>query len=138
MFDSCIARQHIMRQINTHKVNGLNEALEINVIDEPGAGGACHHYHIDGPMRKVGTEQAPDFRVNIRFQNGPIQEAGVNGISQEAQLAVVIDRLQSFQAGPYACMSNGLALAHCVAALSRLQERTRERMARGVEGTGQK
>ena len=134
-----------MRRINTHKVNGLNEALEINVIDEPGAGGACHRYDITG----FDTDKNPSnvgehgyrtscSRIAIIFQNGPIQEVGVNGISQEALLAVVIDRLQSFQAGPYACRENALALTKCEEAMMWLQKRTRDRMARGVEGTSQK
>lgn len=28
-----------MREINSHKVNEVNEALKISVLDEPGAGG---------------------------------------------------------------------------------------------------
>jgi hypothetical protein len=124
-----------MRKLTDHKLNGLNESLEINVLDEPGHGGACHRYHIDGPIQKVGQIQAPAFRTDIRFQNGPVLEAGVNGISQEALLAVVIDRLRSFQAGPYACRENALALTKCEEALMWLQKRTQDRLRRGVEGT---
>ena len=124
-----------MRKLTGHKVNECNEAIEINVMDEPGSGGACHHYHIDGPMRKVGGEQAPSFRVDIRFQNGPIKEVGVNGITQEALLEICVDRLRSFQAGPYACRDNAVALTYIETAQMWLQKRTRERLARGVEGT---
>jgi len=70
-----------MRAITDHKLNGLNDALEINVLDDPGQGGACHEYEID----QVGG--APDSgggKTRISFQNGPIKEAGVNGISGEA------------------------------------------------------
>lgn len=31
-----------MRKLTSHKVNGLNEALEVSVLDEPGQGNACH------------------------------------------------------------------------------------------------
>lgn len=124
-----------MRKVTDHKVNGLNEAIEINVIDEPGAGGANHRYNIDGPDSLY---SATSFRVEIMFQKGPIQEAGVNGISQEALLAVVIDRLRSFQAGQYSCRENAIALTKCEEALMWLQKRTRDRMARGVEGTSAK
>jgi hypothetical protein len=41
-----------MRELNGHKVNGLNEALRISVLDEPGSGGACHHYKIEPTDRK--------------------------------------------------------------------------------------
>ena len=35
-----------MRTVTDHKLNGLNDALEITVLDEPGQGGACHAYAI--------------------------------------------------------------------------------------------
>ena len=68
---------------------------------------------------------------------GPIKEAGVNGLTGEALLAILIDRLRSFQAGPYACQQNATALWHLREALDMLQVRTRARIARGVEGTHQ-
>lgn len=124
-----------MRIITDHKLNGLNDALEIVVLDEPGQGGACHEYAID--LLDNG-EKVSHFRCPIHFQNGPIQEAGVNGISGEALLAVVIDRLRSFQVGEYKCRENAIALTHLEDALMWLQKRIRERLARGVEGTNKK
>ena len=55
-----------------------------------------------------------------------------------ALLAILIDRLESFQKGPYASTYNGIALQHLRAAQESLLNRTRDRMARGVEGTHQK
>lgn len=69
------------------------------------------------------------------FQNGPIMEAGFNGVTHEVLLAIVIDRLRSFQAGPYSCKENSVALTHIETGLLWLQSRTLERMRRGVEGT---
>lgn len=117
------------RQLTSHRVNGLNEVLRIEVLDEPGQGNACHQYAItfDGPM-------APITQC-IDFQNGPIQEAGVNGISNEALLAIVEDRLLGFQSGPYSCRENAVALTKIQEAMMWLQKRTRDRVARGVEGT---
>lgn len=71
----------------------------------------------------------------IPFQNGPINEVGVNGHTQEAYLAILIHRLECFQAGPYKGKFNEHALTHLEEARMWLLERTRERMARGVEGT---
>lgn len=135
-----------MRKLTDHKLNGLNESLEIAVVDEPGAGGACHSYRISGfDTGKNASAGAPDGYVTsftmlpVLFQNGPIQEVGgVNGVSQEALLAILIDRLRSFQAGPYSCRDNAVALTHLEEALMWLQKRTRDRMARGVEGTSTK
>lgn len=124
-----------MRELTSHKVNGLNEALQIKVLDEPGQGGACHHYLIE--VTDAAVSNTAVF-CDIEFQNGPIAEAGVNGISQEALLAVVEDRLKCFQAGPYATFDNADALRHVQAAMEFLHRRTKDRMARGVEGTHQK
>lgn len=130
-----------MRTITNHAVNPANEQLKIEVIDEPGSGGANHKYVISG-MDQTNNHSYPLIHpyayyasTCILFQNGPIPEKGVNGITHEALLAIVEDRLASFQAGPYACEENGRALWHVRAALAALKERTMKRMARGVEGT---
>jgi len=118
-----------LRALTDHKVNGLNEALNIAVLDAPGAGGACHEYAIGWAAGHTTEIQT------IKFQNGPIKEAGVNGISQEALLAILIDRLKSFQAGEFSTKENSVALTHLETALLWLHKRTRDRIARGVEGT---
>lgn len=121
-----------MRTINGHKVNPANDLLEIKVTDEPGAGGANHAYEISG-FNGSGIPSGSGY-VTINFQKGPINENGVNGVTQEALLAIVIDRLRAFQAGPFACRENALALTKIEEAQHWLLHRTRERMARGVEG----
>jgi hypothetical protein len=124
-----------MRELTSHKVNVLNEALCIDVLDEPGSGGACHNYVIYVPNDACNRDLNASVVCNIGFQNGPIAEAGINGISQEALLAVVEDRLIGFQSGQYATADNAEALQHVQAAMECLHRRTRERVARGVEGT---
>jgi hypothetical protein len=116
-----------MRTIDTHKVNPANDKIAINVMDEPGSGGAPHHYALD----VNGTENG----VDLRFQNGPIGEVGVNGVTHEALLAVIVDRLEHFQKGPFACRENAIALTKIQEAQHWLLHRTRARMDRGVEGT---
>lgn len=129
-----------MRTITDHKLNGLNDALVINVLDEPGSGNASHEYEVRFTYPLTGTlgTQPPDNVTKISFQNGPIQEVGVNGISGEALIAIQIDRLRSFQSGAYACRENAIALTKLEEALMWLQKRTRDRLARGVEGTSVK
>jgi hypothetical protein len=125
------------RFITSHKEHPgdteLNQNLNIAVLDGPGPGNACHEYEISA----VGdNSQFPPVR--IRFQRGPIKEIGlVNGLSQEVLTAILIDRLEGFQSGPYACDDNSEALKAYRVALAALQRRTRERQARGVEGTNQ-
>jgi hypothetical protein len=131
-----------VRRLTGHRVNPVNDRLEITVTDEPGAGGACHRYRIDGadltknPSR-IPAEDAASKTI-ILFQNGPINENGINGITQEVLLEIVADRLRSFQAGKFACRENAVALTHIETAQLWLQKRTLERMQRGVEGTNQK
>ena len=116
-----------MRKLTDHVANPVNDRIEISVMDEPGAGGAHHYYAVDVDGGENG--------LDVHFQNGPIAEVGVNGVSQEVLLAIVIDRLRCFQAGPYACPENADALMHSVEALKTLKSRTLARMKRGVEGT---
>jgi hypothetical protein len=125
-----------VRELTSHKVNVLNEALKVRVMDEPGSGGACHQYLISTPNKPLRSElSSPAVNCEIEFQNGPIGEFGVNGISQEALLAILEDRLVGFQSGPYATADNAEALEHIRAAMECLHRRTKARVARGVEGT---
>jgi hypothetical protein len=127
-----------MRTITDHIINPANDRLTIVVTDQPGAGGANHRYTIgrfNALRNKSRFEGDPEGTCVVLFQNGPIDEAVLNGVTQEALLAIVIDRLRSFQAGPYSCRENALALTHLEDALHWLHHRTRARMARGVEGT---
>lgn len=179
------------RELTSHRVNGLNEALRVFVLDAPGHGGACHEYVILSPMddhdeacevhrpraerewehftlenKNIGGGESAgvslkisddgkvaqvvrydtstiDVEVSceffdvtsISFQNGPIKENGVNGISQETLIAVLIDRLEGFQSGDFKCHDNQVALDSLQNARLWLHKRTMDRVARGVEGT---
>jgi hypothetical protein len=135
-----------MRTLTDHIVSGDQAVqLKIEVTDEPGQGGANHRYEMTGmdattnPSRSQTEPESVSFLPQvILFQNGPIKEFGVNGITQEALLAIVIDRLRLFQAGQFSCRENAIALTHCEEALMWLQRRTVARIQRGVEGTNQK
>jgi hypothetical protein len=133
-----------MRELTGHKVNPANDTLKIEVLDAVGSGGAHHYYSITGfdyarnqsvpDKRQYGDFKDEDTAV-ILFQNGPIAEAGVNGLTHEALLAILIDRLECFQNGPYSSDDNREALEGLHTAQAALQRRTKARMARGVEGT---
>lgn len=131
-----------MRTLTDHIVEGdsANHQLTITVTDEPGQGGANHRYEISGfdTSSNDSNEDEPYVTCGILFQNGPIKEFGVNGLTQEALAAIIIDRLRSFQAGPFAGDYNARALECFDQGLNWLQQRTRDRIARGVEGTHQK
>lgn len=121
-----------MREIVTHKVLGDTGGvpLRIVVVDDPAPQGASHHYQILGKDGEV--------LGDVKFQNGPIGEVGVNGVTHEALLAIVADRLEGYQSGPYACRENALSLTSVQQAMHWLFSRTIARLRRGVEGTMQK
>lgn len=121
------------REVSSHKVNGLNELIKVIVMDGPGDGGASHHYRVE-PIATDHSQGAIN-PFDIKFQKGPIGEVGANGCSNESLIAVVIDRLVSFQKGAYGCRENALALTKLEEAMHWLHHRTRERISRGVEGT---
>lgn len=125
------------REITSHKVNGLNDALTITALNDPDGSGSISAYNI-GVVSHIQGGESELRLANIRFQIGPIQENGVNGISNESLLGIVEDRLKSFQVGPYACRENAVALTKIQEAMMWLHFRTRERVARGVEGTSAK
>jgi hypothetical protein len=115
-----------MRELYGHDVNAVNSEIAIFATDKVHSSGANHCYVVT----------FPDGRdVHIDFQNGPIGESGVNGLTHEVLLTIVADRLRGFQDGPYCCRENALALTKIEEALQWLHYRTRSRQARGVEGT---
>ena len=117
-----------MREITSHKINSLNDSIVIQA-DEPGHGNASHNYTVsikDSDSTPITT---------IAFQNGPILEVGYNGISNEALLAIVEDRLKGFQSSSYACQENADALTNIQKAIECLHQRTMGRTQRNVEGT---
>ena len=101
--------------------------IEVYVLDEPGAGGACHHYQI---RNKATGEVIQD----IYCQNGPIAENGVNGLTNEALLLICIDRMDGFSKGPFPSRPNAVAKTHTETALLWCDYRTAERRSRNVEG----
>lgn len=114
-------------ELTGEELSKCNDAISIRALGERGAGNAHHHFRI----------RWPDGCVDLHFQNGPIKEAGVNGITNETLLTIVLDRLRGFQGGRFACEANERAYVHLEEALTVLKERTRDRVARGVEGTHQ-
>lgn len=116
-----------MREITAHRTNACNSAIAIEADErDPENGNASHEYFLT---------LAGEETFALVFQHGPIAEVGVNGITNEALLAIVMDRLEGFQSGRYACEENADALDHVRAALNALDQRTQRRIARGVEGT---
>ena len=121
-----------MREIKT----GSQNFTKVEAWDKPGQGGACHEYYIS--PKDIDDSTIDGEFGSVQFQNGPVKEFGVNGCHQEDLLAIVLDRLQHFQNGNFACRENALAITKIEEAMHWLNHRTQERVSRGVEGTNAK
>jgi len=113
-----------MRELTT----GTNEHTTVAAADKPTFGGANHEYKILSVPEGKALE-------TIFFQQGPVKEHGINGIHNEDLICIVIDRLEGFQSGKYACGENQLAIRKLEAALRWLNQRTNRRKESNIEGT---
>lgn len=71
--------------------------------------------------------------TNISFQRGGVAANGVNGLTNEALLAILIHRTKYLDS-TFPCEENKRAIQHMEEALVNLEVRTARRMTRGVEG----
>jgi len=108
----------MQRKLETHKTNPCNEKIDI-VVGRVGAGGGPVRYDVFGP--RLGMN--PTFSLNMRFQDGPVDQ-GVNGLTNEAVVAILIDRLEGFQTGEFACTENTTAIGHLKSAMKCFRDRS--------------
>ena len=113
---------------------GTQNYTKVICTDEPGPGNACHKYKV---ILKNDKDDPASPLALVSFQNGPVKESGINGCHNEDLLAIVIDRLNSFQHGEFKCRENALAITKLEEAMHWLNHRTQDRKNRGVEGTSQ-
>jgi hypothetical protein len=69
----------------------------------------------------------------INFQLGPVGEHGVNGLTNEALLSILIHRT-GFLNHKFPCRENSIAITNMEQALMWLEKRTSDRLDRNVEG----
>jgi len=94
---------------------------------EPGPGGASHEYTV--------TDFDGNVIAEIKFQKGPRQEAGTNGLLEGTLLQIILDRQQAFQAGEMRCRENALVVTKLEEAMLWLKARELDRAQRGTLGT---
>ncbi len=81
--------------------------------------------------------------LDIRWQKGPLGEEGIdrlepNGAFVETVIAAALQRIEWYQMvcdGRFACDENHFVIGWLKDSLRKLDERTKSRQARGVEGT---
>ena len=86
-----------------------------------------------------GNTFGPGFAIG--WQNGPLgrgeKRKEQNGAFVEDVIKAAADRLEYYQKSRFFCKANAIALDHLNYALSILDNRTKDREARQVEGTHQ-
>lgn len=112
-----------MKQLTTHRTPEVpldpNNGLFI-VATQKTQGGAFSEYEIT-------AEGLPGLKIEF-------QTIKKTGVTNEALLAIVHERLTALQAGPFPCEENDVALRYVTAALEQLKIRTRRRHAAGLDG----
>ena len=98
-----------------------------------------HHWTGDNGNPAGGETEG--LGIHIDWQDGPLAVDGVrrepNGAFVEGVIEAAIGRIEFYQRSKFHGIHNAVALGHLYAALEVLQERTRDRESRGVEGTHQ-
>lgn len=92
-----------MREITGHN----NDGIKILALDQAESGPPLKYvieYSIPGG-------DARSVVVGLTFQDGPMDLFGVNGLSDESLLAILIDRMEGFDNGREACKGTTLALS---------------------------
>jgi len=90
--------------------------LIVEAIDSPGPGSAGYLYRISGYDPRANATAplcdppTPD-RLQLLFQRGEVDAVGLNGVTVEALLAIVEDRLRDWSRGLYPCEETTHALA---------------------------
>jgi hypothetical protein len=97
-----------------HEIDEVNRAIEIDV-------------EIGNAKYTVRTAEAKLLLCELKFQEGSLKDAGINGVTNEVLLAIVIDRLQWFQLGiNWRCRQNAIAITKLEEALHWLRDRADE------------
>jgi hypothetical protein len=115
-------------QVLEPALNGNTQVTASNFTHD-----AFHDFVIKDIPKEPGTEAKT--LGSLHFQEGPIKEAGVNGVTMQDLLAIVVNRLESFQKSQFKCNDNATALLKVKDALLALNARTAARLEKGVEGT---
>lgn len=103
--------------------NGLTVFNHDHVKEDIG-----HLYHV-----MMGKDQLFSQTHCVSFQRGPVPANGVNGLTNESLLAILIHRTK-FLNGQFPCEENRVAIEHMEKALQSFEDRTKNRIQRNVEG----
>lgn len=120
-----IMSQEIVREIemiDSHHVKGYAFNIEISAVPVDRYGMASYTYNL---TKSYDGKPGYQFIKDLNFQIGDPRVFGVNGVTNEALLAIMIHRLQGFQNNPATnCSENQEAINHMELAMEALYSRT--------------
>lgn len=125
----CCKAQHRPTQIKPGDDCCLTCVENCTLSMEAFARGDAPRVFHDAPGDKIDRKY-----ISIKFQSGPTGEAGENGCQIDDVLSLLIERLEGFQSGPAKCAENNMVIIKLMEARMWLEERTHDRVRRGVEG----
>lgn len=125
-----------IRRLTDHQNNKFNrECVVVTTQDHPQQDGANHAYRIEVYDRYNGKpDQGMKAHADLIFQNGGLKEVGPNGITDQALLAIVLDRIRGFNDGPYRCRENSIIITKLEEVMMWMEKRSNDRARRNVEG----
>lgn len=136
--------EHRREVTHHHDGHGLTEACLVIAADAPHPVNKANHVYVfERALSQAEQAAEPSSREciyvgSVRFQRGPrAVEGSTPGTLDGALLAVLIDRYEAFQSGPFACIENDVVLDHLRCALDAIKARAHDRAARGVLGKNQ-
>lgn len=133
--------ENFINEVKGYGVEGVVDPVRIFAVDLPGPAGGQAAYMLNGfdtKNRGIVSSNEGLTQLNIFFQNAAPVDGVPNGVTMEHLLAVCAHRLVAFQAGQFANVENAMALRHIQAAILSLNDRTIDRVNRGVKNTPQK
>ncbi len=90
--------------------------------------------HIKAAMRVDPYLFENEF-MSVKFQQGMPPDVGINGVRVEDVIEVAIAKLETYEAGPLACLENREAIQALLMAKDALKRRRQRRMLQGVFNT---
>ncbi len=125
------------RPLTDHQNNAFNRKCVAVYTDDERASDAAHHKYkiVVNSWTEDGESGSYPVEVcDLKFQNGGLKEVGANGITDQALIAVVLDRMRSFNDGQFRCRENSMIITKLEEAMLWMEKRSNDRARRNVEG----
>lgn len=107
-------------------------------VDEQGNGGANHEYNIIN-LNAPNLYNPSCILTTVQFQNGARRENdSIHGVIDSDLLEIVLDRMKSFQEGPFRSRENAIVITKLEEAIMWMNRRVEDRIERNVLGKNEK